>query len=311
MKKELNIKKTSLTVIILNLLQIGILVGLMFDQALLGRIFHLKSPAQNLAVLFWVAVGVVFINSILGLRDAYVLFKAHSQSEMLKDSLEQLEELNYTLRGQRHDFLNHLQVVYGLMEMDEYQEAKEYIEKVYDDIQKVSRVLKTANPAVNALLQAKALDCEKRGIKVEMRITSSLKHLSMPGWEFCRVLSNIIDNAIDALTETTIVYPAGAVSEELEAQTIGSAAPREPEEKRIEIELYEDLKSFGFRISNNGPPIPAAHLEKIFEPEFTTKGAEGEGMGLAISQQIMEERGGRIYVTTRIGKTVFEGQFPK
>jgi two-component system sensor histidine kinase AgrC len=305
MKKELNIKKTSLTVIILNLLQIGILVGLMFDQALLGRIFHLKSPAQNLAVLFWVAVGVVFVNSILGLRDAYVLFQALSQSEMLKDLLEQLEELNYTLRGQRHDFLNHLQVVYGLMEMDEYQDAKAYIEKVYDDIQKVSRVLKTTHPAVNALLQAKALDCEKRGIKVELRISSALKNLSMPGWEFCRVLGNIIDNAIDALTETGIVYPKFTVSAEVEAQTMF------PREKRIEIELYEDLKSFGFRISNNGPPIPAAHLEKIFEPEFTTKGAEGEGMGLAISQQIMEEHGGRIYVTSHRGKTVFEGQFPK
>lgn len=163
MKKELNIKKISLTVIILNLIQIGILVGLMFDQALLGRIFHLRSPAENLAVLFWLAVAVIGINSVLGLRDAYVLFQAHSQSEMLKDSLEQLEELNHTLRGQRHDFLNHLQVVFGLIEMDEYQDAKAYIQKVYNDIQKVSRVLKTANPAVNALLQAKLLDCEKTG----------------------------------------------------------------------------------------------------------------------------------------------------
>lgn len=127
----------------------------------------------------------------------------------------------------------------------------------------------------------------------------------MPDWEFCRVLGNIIDNAIDALMETDIVYPALTVSAEVEAETMV------PKVKQIEIALYEDLKSFGFRIGNNGPPIPAALLSKIFEPEFTTKGDEGEGMGLAISQQIMEEHGGKIFVTSKGGQTIFEGQFPK
>ena len=43
--------------------------------------------------------------------------KTTVRMDMLEDALEQLEQLNIKLRGQRHDFMNHLQVVYSLMEL--------------------------------------------------------------------------------------------------------------------------------------------------------------------------------------------------
>lgn len=46
------------------------------------------------------------------------------------DTLRQLEELLYTMRIQRHDFTHELQVIYGLLEIQEFQEAREYIKKV-------------------------------------------------------------------------------------------------------------------------------------------------------------------------------------
>lgn len=205
---------------------------------------------------------------------------------MLRDSLDQVGELNKTLRAQRHDFMNHLQVVYGLMELEEYHEASEYIEKVFNDIQKVSRVLKTSNPAVNALLQAKIIFGEKRGINTKINITTQLKDLKIPSWEFCRVLGNIIDNAIYALQ-------------------------RIEEERIIEINIFQDLKNYGFRIKNNGPEIPKQIREKIFEAGFTTKGEKGEGMGLAISKEILEQYGGSISVLSQEKWTVFEGFIPR
>ena len=54
----------------------------------------------------------------------------------------------------------------------EYEEAQNYIEKVYGDIASLSRSMKTANPAVNALLQVKLAACEKRGIPLILDITS-------------------------------------------------------------------------------------------------------------------------------------------
>lgn len=53
-------------------------------------------------------------------------------------------------------------------------------------------------------------------------------------------------------------------------------------------------------IEDNGPGIPAAHIEKIWDPFFTTKDqGEGSGLGLSIVRRIVEEHGGSIGVRSR------------
>ncbi|MFR2151089.1 MAG: Spo0B domain-containing protein [Christensenellales bacterium] len=46
--------------------------------------------------------------------------------------------------------MNHIQVVYSLIEMNEPGEAMTYMDKLYGDMQRVSRMMRTACPAVNA-----------------------------------------------------------------------------------------------------------------------------------------------------------------
>ncbi len=54
-------------------------------------------------------------------------------------------------------------------------------------------------------------------------------------------------------------------------------------------------------ISDDGPGVAKANLEKIFEPFFTTKG-EGTGLGLPIAKRIMQEHGGWIHCRSEDGK---------
>ena len=63
-------------------------------------------------------------------------------------------------------------------------------------------------------------------------------------------------------------------------------------------------------MSDNGPGVPKALREQIFQPFFTTK-AEGLGMGLAISRSILETHGGRLRVAKRRrGGTIFYASLP-
>ena len=84
-----------------------------------------------------------------------------------------------------------------------------------------------------------------------------------------RVLLNMIQNAADALTDA------------------GSDNPK------IKVSLTRDRDFYVLDVEDNGPGIPDALREVIFDPYFTTKHA-GTGLGLAIVKKIAIEHGGMV-----------------
>ncbi|MCL4745428.1 MAG: PAS domain S-box protein, partial [Burkholderiaceae bacterium] len=55
----------------------------------------------------------------------------------------------------------------------------------------------------------------------------------------------------------------------------------------------ENQASIRIEICNSGPGIASEHLDKVFEPFFTTR-AQGTGLGLSIAKRIVEQHQGRI-----------------
>jgi two-component system NtrC family sensor kinase len=103
------------------------------------------------------------------------------------------------------------------------------------------------------------------------------------------VLLNIILNAVDATDK------GGHIN----IYTRLSAGPRQT--KTVEVE-----------VGDTGCGIPPEHLDKLFDPFFTTKVVgEGTGLGLSVSQGIIERHGGTIRVQSTVGKgSVFTICFP-
>ncbi len=279
MRERIDLKKVTALAVFINALQI------LAVAAMVVYLFAAKLYRSNLELAAMVAVALVVVwGAVVDIRDARVARRAGEESDMLEDALGQLETLNLTLRKQRHDFLNHLQVVFGLIELDQKDEAREYVERIYGDIQKVGRSMKTALPAVNALLAAKMADCDRRGVQAAFDISSDWQGMPVPAWEICRVLGNLIDNALDALEGT--------------------------EGPRLRLAMGETLTAYTFSVEDNGPGIPENARERVFQAGFTTKRA-GHGMGLAIVREIMTESGGEISVSSRPGQTVFTGSVPR
>jgi two-component system, NtrC family, sensor kinase len=74
---------------------------------------------------------------------------------------------------------------------------------------------------------------------------------------------------------------------------------------RISVHTESDLGKGIVRVifSDDGCGIPAEHIEKIFDPFFSTKPArEGTGLGLSVSYGIVQDHNGRIEVESDIGK---------
>jgi len=280
-RRLIDIDKNSRYALIINSLQI--VMTLTIVLVVLVSPYYLEQLNVTRLIVA-AAAALVLWGAVVDIREALAARRTLRQMQSLEDSLRNIEALHHTLRAQRHDFLNHLQVVYSLMEMEEYADANGYIEKVYGSISAVSRSLKTKNTAVNALLRVKVAAVEKLGIGCELNIASAWEDMPVPGWEMCRVLSNLIDNAVDA---------------------IGG-----DESKRVSLSLGENLKQYTFRVANDGPPIPPEFLANIFAPGVTSK-SEGRGMGLFIVKNIMQTYGGDIEVSSDAAETAFYGYIPK
>jgi sensor histidine kinase regulating citrate/malate metabolism len=151
--------------------------------------------------------------------------------------------------------------------MNEYGEAKDYLETVYGEIRSVSSFMSTRSTAVNALLKVKAGACAQEKIDLQLDIKSPLDVLPMPAWELCRVLGNLIDNAMDAAKQAA--------------------------EPQILIAIEEDIRAYLFSIENNGDIIPENMLPDIFEEGVSTKG-ENRGMGLSIVKNTLAFYGGTV-----------------
>ena len=284
MKKQpqLNMNKAALYSIVINALQIAAAVALAVLILLEDANPSLRGPAGNIIVV--TLAFVVSWGAMMDIREAIRARKMGFKLRGLNETVNHMSDLNRALRAQRHDFLNHLQVVYSLIEMGEYQEANRYIEQVYGDIQQVSQALKTACAPVNALLRVKIAQAEQKGVQVNLSVHAAWDALPIPAWEMCRVLSNLIDNAIDALADT--------------------AAPA------LSIDLAEDVKGFSFTVKNNGPAIPKDKQAAIFEAGVSGKG-EGRGMGLYIARETLRQAGGDLTVESHADFTAFYGQVPR
>jgi sensor histidine kinase regulating citrate/malate metabolism len=266
---------------------VGALLSINVLQFLIGLIIWVvlgSTVFNKVNIYIYLSLGLMLISSLITIFGLYFAFRYKNND--ISESLKNLEDLNTKLRAQRHDYLNHFQVIYGLMEMEEYEEAKNYIDPVFKDIMKVSKALKTAQPAVNALLQAKMETAEGKGIDLYLEIRSDLKEIPLEPWNLCKVLANIIDNSITALSEVE-------------------------RDKTIHIEISEDQQNYIFLIRNNGPEIPKQQQGEIFKQGFSTKKEAEHGMGLFIVSKIVRETGGTVQVVSNSDRTSFHVTIPK
>ncbi len=240
---------------------------------------------RSIYLIFCVVLVVILTGCIIILINNYQ--KLLNRNNALIETIDNLSRLNDKLRMDRHDYLNQLQIVYGLMELEEYDEMNSYLRKVYKELLKTGKAVKTSKPAINALLAAKSAEAEAKEIEFLIEVKSDLKNLNIEDWELCKVLSNLIDNAVKALEDSDV------------------------QEKKIRINITESQQQYIFSVENNGPEIPMEIRESIFKKGFTTKKEEGHGMGLAIVSEIVSKAKGKIELKSDKEETIFTVSFGK
>lgn len=113
--------------------------------------------------------------------------------------------------------------------------------------------------------------------------------------ELGQVLANLLTNAVDSMTEAGGAPDAVHAGQEARA-TAGAPSGAGPRQLTLAVENPNG--TINVHIDDTGPGIRQQHLDRVFEPFFSTRKASGgTGLGLSISQEIVRRHGGDLSAT--------------
>lgn len=184
----------------------------------------------------------------------------------IQSEKEQVDFLIKNYQEQRkitHDFRNHLFTIEGLLKNENYSEAEVYLHKLLQSDIQLERIICTKHPIVDAILNRAYLQAKGKGIIMEFEL-SNLQNIPLQHEELVVVLSNLLDNAI-------------------EASSMGT------DEKRIVVRLRYDENEFVISIRNT----TSEGIAEWGEVVITTKEEKWlHGYGLQNVKEILKKRGG-------------------
>lgn len=262
------------------------LLALLNNAFFVSQTANFPAPYLNSFTTF-ISLTVVVLTglSAVVIKRITKVVEVEYKAKQTAETLSRMEELIYSIRKQRHDFNHHLQAVYGLLEVESYREARDYIRNTFLPISTHGGLIKTDNHQISAMLYTKIGLAEARNINLEITINCSLKDLPLRSGEANSILGNLIDNAMDAMENTS------------------------GERRQITLEITRDSKEFILTIANRGESIKPEIMDQIFQPNFSTK--EGrQGLGLAIVKEIVELYNGSVTVSSYSEETLFTIRIP-
>ena len=173
------------------------------------------------------------------------------QRELIETHYREVENMYRQIRGWRHDYRNHIQMMKVLAASGDMDALKVYLDELDTDLNTVDTVVKTGNPMADAILNSKISLARSRNIPTQVDAHIPVK-LKMSELDLCCIIGNLFDNAMEASMAL-------------------------PEEKRM-IRVYMDMKGTQLYISFTNFTA-AKKLSKVGRGFKTSKG-EGHGFGL-------------------------------
>jgi two-component system CitB family sensor kinase len=219
-------------------------------------------------------------------------FRSKSELYRVMQELSQVKRYAEVLRAQTHEYSNKLHMIAGLIQLESYQEAIEFIAKESDIHQDLLQFIMREIPDVmiGGLLIGKFNQANELRITLDIDRGSSFKDIPSHIDRECliTILGNLIDNAMDSVIK--------------------------PEAKAREITM--SFTDYGndliIEIEDVGVGVPEENRNKIFNRGFSTKAEKNHGVGLYLVKQAVEQLKGYItYAPNQYGGSIFTVVIPK
>lgn len=221
---------------------------------------------------------------------AVIVIRDRTDVMALSERLETVRTMTSALRVQRHEFANRMHVAAGLIASGRDDEAAQFLRAMRSRGPVGYPLIGTeliSEPFLQAFLGAKSLEASERGVGLQIREETLVLGKVAEVEDIATVLGNLVDNAI-------------------------TAAVANPELRLVEVTLMDDATELVMVVADSGPGItpgedPFAHKSQVEETErgeevVPAEQIRGRGIGLTLSQEMAQRRGGEVWVIERGGE---------
>ncbi|OAB47315.1 histidine kinase [Paenibacillus antarcticus] len=216
--------------------------------------------------------AIVLLLVAFSLYQWYKLRLKQDLKESEKMYISELRRVTDAVKSSRHDMINHLQVLSGLMDMGLHDKAKDYLKQLAIESKMVEMSLRIKNPILMVIFQSKWEFAQSKGIPMYFE-TNEHEYSKLESMDLARIYSNLLDNAIEA----TAAYMGD-----------------QPKQIRVICKIVGE--KYVFAVENTAY-LTAKEQKSLFLYGYTTKKNTDElsGNGLMIIKRTVDIYKGDIY----------------
>jgi two-component system cit operon sensor histidine kinase CitA len=222
-------------------------------------------------------VRIMLESSLMGW---VISFRDLNDIDSLSAQLSQVKRYVDNLRIMRHEQLNRMNTLSGLLHMGRFEEAIDYIEAQSEHEQELLDFVSTRfqSPLLCGLLLGKAVRAREKGVDIHFDPACLMDRPFLPltDAELISVTGNLLDNAIEATQRAPL--------------------PHDPVEVLIKLNARELI----IEVADRGVGIRPEIREHMFERGVTTKTRGDHGIGLYLIESYIARTGGTIEVSDNL-----------
>ena len=171
----------------------SVIVILLYLGIIFLGVYYNGTVAGGIGALIFISLEYLLQRIMKREEDKTIIY----QNKLMKQQMDEIENIYMTMRGWRHDYHNHLQSLKGYLSLNKVEQMKNYLNELETDLDSIDTLYHSGNLQLDSILNAKLAIAEKGQIRIHCD-ASIPPQLHVSDLDLCVILGNLLDNAIES-----------------------------------------------------------------------------------------------------------------